>query len=166
MNHRLALFRKYIEALSLNLDRLGRVVIFFLMLLVVANVLGRRLFGAPVRGTVEGVEFLTAMAIGLCLAYCAIQGGHVAVGFITDKFSYKKQAVIEIFIKLLSLAFLLLACWRIALYADRMYQTGQISLTLSLPYYPFVLVIAFGFLSYSLVLILEIAENIGKAVKS
>ena len=162
----MALFRKYIEALSLNLDRLGRVVIFLLMFLVVSNVIGRRLFGAPVRGTVEGVEFLTAMAIGLCLAYCAIHGGHVAVGFLTDKFKPKTQAVIEIFIKLLSMSFLILACWRVALYADRMYQTGQISLTLSLPYFPFVLTIAFGFLCYCLVLLLEILEQIGKVVKN
>jgi TRAP-type C4-dicarboxylate transport system permease small subunit len=162
----MVLFRKYVEVLSLNLDRLGRTAIFLLMLLVVSNVIGRRLFGFPVRGTVEGVEFLAAMAIGLCLAYCAVKGGHVAVGFMTDRLSPKKQVIIEIFIKLLSLAFLLLACWRIVLYADRMYQTGQISLTLSLPYFPFVLVIAFGFLFYGVVLILEIMENIGKAVKN
>ncbi len=159
-------FRKFIEAFSLNLDRLGRVVIFLLMLLVVANVASRRLFASPVRGTVEGVEFLTAMAIGLCLAYCAVQGGHVAVGFFTDRLRPRTQAVLEVFVKSLSLVFLVLACWRIVIYAQRTIITGQQSLTLSLPYYPFVLVIAFGFFCYALVLVLEILENIGKAVKS
>ncbi len=162
----MVLIRKYVELLTLNLDRLGRVAIFLLMLLVVSNVLGRRLFGSPVRGTVDGVEFLIAMAIGFSLAYCAIKGGHVAVDFITNRFNQKKQLLIDIFIKFISLVFLLLASWRLVLYADTMHQTGQTSLTLQLPYYPFVLVIAFGFLTYCVVLVLEILENIGKAVKS
>ena len=53
--------------------------------------------------------FLTAAAIGLALAYCAVQEGHIAVTFFVDRLAPGYQATIDFIVKLLSVAFLVLA---------------------------------------------------------
>lgn len=154
---------KVAHFVSENLDRLARIVLFALMCLVVSNVI-MRFFGNPIRGTVEWVEFLTAVCMGLALAYCAIQGGHIAVTFLTDRLPFKPRLAVEGTVNLVVLVFLALIFWRLLIYADRMKQLGQVSLTTGTPYYPFIIIIAVGVLGYCIVLLAEIVTAIRKLV--
>jgi len=153
------LFRRIATRFSYGLDYLARLAIFLLMSLVISNVI-LRFFGSPVRGTVEWVEFLTAMVIGLSLSYCAVQGGHIAVGLLVDKLERKMQLVISIFINLVSFLFLLIVFWRIISYADSIRRAGQVSLTTGTPYYPFIIIIAIGFLAYSLIIMADLLDDL------
>ncbi|MFO7986375.1 MAG: TRAP transporter small permease [Desulfatiglandaceae bacterium] len=154
---------KVAHFVSLNLDRLARIVLFALLGLVVCNVV-MRLFGNPIKGTVEWVEFMTAVCMGLSLAYCGIQGGHIAVTFIVDRLPSRFRIAFEGAINLFVLFFLLLVFWRLLIYADRMKQIGQVSLTTGTPYYPFIIIIAVGILGYCLVVIAEIVSALRKLV--
>lgn len=146
------------------LDYLARWVLTALMVLVVGNVI-MRFLGSPIQGTVEFVEFLNAVVIGLALAYCATQGGHIFVTFFVERLNKTAQLVIDIVIDLLVLAFLVLAVSRLYIYGQSMYQLGQVSLTTQTPYYPFVYTIVVGMLAYCLVVVGDIINNIAKAVR-
>jgi TRAP-type C4-dicarboxylate transport system permease small subunit len=134
------------------------------MLLVVGNIISR-VFGYPIRGTFELVEFLTALAVGLSLAYCAAQGGHVAATFLIDKLNEKAQIIVNILIEMVVLAFLALAFWRINVYATTLRLTGQVSQTTEIAYYPIVHLIAIGFLAYFLVTMGSLIDNVRKVVR-
>ncbi len=149
---------------SYFLDYLARWVLAALMLLVVGNVI-MRIFGAPIQGTFEFVEFLNAITIGLALAYCATKGGHIFVTFFVERFNKSLQLAVDIIIDLIVLAFLVLTFSRLYNYGLSMFLTGQVSLTTQTPYYPFVYTIALGILAYCLVLIGDILDNFAKAVK-
>lgn len=146
------------------LDYFARLSWMLLMILVVGNVIMRP-FGYPIRGTFELVEFATALAVGLSIAYCASQGGHVAATFLIDKLGEKFQAVVNVFVELVTLSFLGLVCWRMIDYANVLKTTGQVAQTTEISYYYFVYVIAFGFAAYFLVSLGNLIDNALKVVQ-
>ncbi len=138
---------------------------FALMALVVSNVILRISIKKPILGTYEYVGFLAALLIGLALAYCAIQNSHIAVTFLLERFSLKVQAVVEVIIGLISMAFLVLAAWHTGIYAQSMVLSGEVSPTTKTAFYPFVYIVAFSLLVLALVVLLKVIESIRKGVK-
>ena len=107
--HRLDKCEKLLSKATKFLDQIAGLAIIAVMLLVVANVILRATVGRPILGTYEFVGFLTAIIIGLALAHCAFQNGHIAVDFIMKKFPDKVKVPVDFFIHLVSLVFLALS---------------------------------------------------------
>jgi len=63
--------------LEARMNLAGGIVIFLLVFMAVANVLGRKLLNAPVYGYVDWTEQLMAIFAFLGLAYCQREGGHI-----------------------------------------------------------------------------------------
>lgn len=137
-------YERLIKRLSSFLNNLAAIALFGLMALVVGNVV-LRLFGSPIQATYDFVEFLTAIAIGLSLAYCGIKDGHVSINLLTDKFPKKVQGIVAIIIGLISISFLSLVTWQIVKYANTMSERGEIAITTGVPVSPFIYTIALGF---------------------
>lgn len=155
----------FVTWLSRALDKIAGWIMVAVMFLVVSNVILRVIFKSPILGTYEYVGFLTAMFIGLAIAYCALQNFHIAVGFLLEKFPPKVQGVVEVFTGVVSLVFLALSAWHIADFAGSMIASGEVSPTTRTPFYPVIYVVAFGFLTLCLVVLLKLTESIRKVVK-
>lgn len=149
-----------IERLSRYLDAGAQFMVAAMMFVTTANVVTRRVFGAPIKGTVEFVQLLTALAVGLGVAHCAVHGGHIAITFFTDMLSKKFQRIISIFIDLLVALFLGLSSWQLFIYGENMRLKGEISLTTGMSVYPLVYVVALGFALYLLVVLLGLAKTL------
>lgn len=156
--------KRPIYAISIFLDRLAGLLVFALMVLVVSNVI-MRLTGKPILGAIEFVGFLMAIAIGLSLAYCQVQGSHIAVSLFLDNLPNKIRAYIEILVNIIVFLFLILVVWRLYIYADALRIKAQVSLTTGISFFPFILVIAFGFLVYCLVVLTGIVDSVRKVVR-
>jgi TRAP-type C4-dicarboxylate transport system permease small subunit len=145
-------FSDLVTGLSRLLDQAAGFFLVVTMVLIVVNVLLRAIFETPVFGAYEYVGLLTALVIGLALAYCGVQNAHMAV--------------ISILINLVSMCFLAVSAWYVGLYAGSMKDTGLVSSTTQIPTYPFVYLIALGLLVYSLVLLVKSIESIIKAANN
>lgn len=156
----------FVTGLSRILDKIAGLCMVAVMVLVVSNVLLRALFNRPILGTVDYVVFLTAVMIGLSLAYCAVQNGHIAVSFVVDRLPLKMQAVVDIVTSILSLSFWGLCVWQIGSYAQRTAEAGVVSPTTQTPLYPFIYLVAFGLMVLCLVLLVRAVESIGKVLSS
>lgn len=156
-------FTGLVTVLSRWLDIAAGFCIVAVMGLVVTNILFRVLLNRPIFGAYEYVGFLTAAAIGLALAYCAVQNGHIAVGFFVERFPLKLQAVIDSFVNIIALCFWSLTAWYIGKYAGSMAANGLVSSTTQIPFYHFVYLIAFSLLVLCLVLVVKTAELRKKA---
>ncbi len=112
-----------------------------MMSLTCAEVILRRL-GHPILGAYEIVGFLGAIVSGLAMAQTTIERGHVAVQVLVARFHPNVQKCIYLFGHLLSIllfALLFLECLR---YGNDLRVSGEVSLTLRIPYYPIVYGIA------------------------
>ncbi|SFR08390.1 TRAP transporter small permease [Desulfoscipio geothermicus] len=156
-------FSGLVAGLSRLLDRIAALCIVSVMVLVVANILLRALLGRPILGTYEYVGFLTAAMIGLALASCALQNGHIAVSFVMEKLPARIQACVDIIINVFALCFWGLAAWYTGKYANGMTVSGVVSPTTQTPFYPFVYLVSFGLLALCLVLLAGLVESIKRA---
>lgn len=144
---------KFVNRLSKILENIAMVIVFFTAMLIIANVILRRVVNMPIVGTHDLVLFFTSAAIALSLAYCAVKDGHIYISILVEKFPSKVQKIIDIVIGTISSMFLMFVSWHMFLYADSMRKTKEVSLTIHIPHYPFVLILATGFGVLGLVVI-------------
>ncbi len=152
-------FTGLVTGLSRVLDKIAGLCMVFAMLLVVVNILLRVLVGRPILGVYEYVIFLTVATIGLSLAHCAVQNGHIAVSFIFDRLSLKVQRVVNIFIDTAALFLWSLCAWQVGVYAHSTAASGVVSATSQIPLYPFIYLVALGLLALGLVLLVKAIES-------
>lgn len=71
-------------------------VVFLMMLLVVANAVGRYVFNAPINGTLEITESMLTVLVFLSLALTQYEGGHIHVVLLVKTFSpfWQKLAIV------------------------------------------------------------------------
>ncbi len=65
---------------------LGMVILFVMMMLTVADVVGRYFFNHPVQGTNEITGLLLVLVAASALAFSQIKKGHIRVDLITQSF--------------------------------------------------------------------------------
>ncbi len=152
-----------VTGLSRVLDKIAGLSMVAVMVLVVSNILMRVIFNRPILGAYEYVVFLTVITIGLSLAHCAVQNGHIAVSFVVDRLPLRVQVAVDTVMNAAALIFLGLCAWQIAVYAKKMAASGVLSPTAQIPIHPFIYLVAFGIFALCLVLLVRTAESLRKA---
>jgi TRAP-type C4-dicarboxylate transport system permease small subunit len=117
------------------LNIVGGVILVLMMLLTVVDVILRYL-GKPITGTYELMGFSGALVIGLAIAQASLDDAHVSVDILTDRLSPLRKEVLLISTKLIGLILFALIGWALFMKGHDLYKTGEVSLTLRVPYYP------------------------------
>lgn len=149
-------FAKIITKISQVLDRAAGICCFAMMILVACNVIGRKVFKFPITGTIELVQILFALTVGLALAHCAVKGGHITIDFVVEYFPDRFQRIARILTNVITILTVTVSGWMLIGYADTLRETGRYTGSLKIAYYPFVYLIAFGFFIFALVEIVKI----------
>ncbi|AGK99676.1 TRAP transporter small permease [Desulfoscipio gibsoniae] len=158
-------FTGLVSGLSRILDKIAGLCMVCAMLLVVANILLRALFSRPVLGVYEYVTFLTVATIGLSLAHCALQNGHIAVSFMFDRLPLKIQELVDLIINTAGLLFWSICAWQVAIFANSTAASGVVSPTSQIPLHPFIYLAAFGLLALGLVLLVRTMESVQRLLQ-
>jgi len=111
-----------------------------------------RLFRHPILGTYEIVGFLGASVAAFAMAYTTMKRGHVAVEVLVIQLPKRVRFTIYLVTKLLSLAVFALLCFECIRYGNDLKVSGEVSLTLELPFFPVLFGIAFSSFAVCLVL--------------
>lgn len=157
-------FEKIIHGLSRMLNIVSGIVLAIMMGLVFINVLIRAVW-RPILGAYEITAFLAALVIALAVAHCAVKKGHVAITLLADRLSQRVQAVLDAIVSILGFALYTVLAWQVTKYAVVIIKSGEVSITLELPFFPFVFVIAFGILMLALVLLNDFFRSIPRIYK-
>ena len=86
------------------LNLLGGIVIFLLVFLATANVLGRWLFNMPVNGYIDWVEQAMAFMAFLGIAYTKRLGGHIRMDILVSRLHGAKLWLVELLSSILQTA--------------------------------------------------------------
>jgi TRAP-type C4-dicarboxylate transport system permease small subunit len=154
-------FEKIGNELSRFLFWVAGTAIFFMMVLTCADVV-LRLLRRPIPGTYELVCFLGAVAVSFAMAHTSVQKGHVEVSLIVRMFPSRIQGIIGSITTIFGLILFFFIAWRSFLYGNSLSSTGEVSLTLQLPFYPFVYGISFSAAVVCLVLLADLFKNFMK----
>lgn len=113
----------------------------------------------PTPGIYELVCFLGASAAAFAMAHTTLESGHVAVSLIVRLLSEKLQAGFKIVTSSLGFILFALISWHSVGYARELVESGEVSMTLQLPYYPFVYGVAFASFAVCLVLAMNVTNE-------
>jgi TRAP-type C4-dicarboxylate transport system permease small subunit len=102
------------------------------------------------------------MVAGFALAQTTIERGHVAVQVVVTRFSPRSQEIIYLITHLLSIFLFALLAWECVRYGNDFRASGEVSLTLRMPFYPVVYGIAFSAVIVCLVLFVDILQVMTK----
>ena len=132
----------------------GGVVIFLLVFLATANVLGRWILSLPISGYIDWVEQAMAFFAFLGIAYTQRTGGHIRMDMLIGRIHRRPLWITEFISTLLMLAVTLVLVYGSFLHFLRAYQIGDSSIDINLPTWPAKLVVpvALGILALRLIL--------------
>ncbi len=154
-------FQKHSLLLAQRLDMIAALAIFIMMALTVADVI-LRMFRMPIPGTYELVSFLGAVAVSFAMAHTSAKKGHVAVTLVVQLLPRRLQGIIEIFISVFGIMLFGLIARQSVLYALDTQRSGEVSVTLQLPFYPVIYGIALSAAVVCIILIVDLVNAIAK----
>ena len=128
-------FLSKVKGISRFLNLIAGISLSFLMFLTIADVI-LRLFRRPIVGTYELVAFSGGVVIGFSVPFTSWVRGHVCVDFLILRFSQKIRNVFNIITRCLVICLFLLIGWNLMKYGMDLYKSGEVSLTLQMPFYP------------------------------
>jgi TRAP-type C4-dicarboxylate transport system permease small subunit len=150
---------KLSEILNRTLTWLASVLLGAMVLITSANII-LRVFGKPVGGTVEIMAYTSALVTAFALGYTQIEKSNIPVDFLFQKFPNWLRMVFTCVNCSLVGAFFCVVGWQVAKYAGTLKQTGEISETLGIIYYPFTYGVAFGCFVLALVIIVDLLKAV------
>lgn len=147
----MAKIAKTIETLS----RYGTTIAACCLMAVVAIIAGNiiiRQFIDPIEGVHEVAAFLGALVIALSLARNQLSKENIGVEIIHVYLPKRIQLIVEAVTSLISAIVSALIAWQLLAYGFHLYDSNEVSMTLAMPYYPFIAVVGLCFALLALVL--------------
>jgi TRAP-type C4-dicarboxylate transport system permease small subunit len=133
-------------------------LLVIMMLLTVMDV-ALRYFGRGIVGTYELTSFAGALVVGFAIAKTSIDKAHVNVDILTAVIGRHWQIVMLICAKLIGFLMFVLLAWALFCKGNEIYDTGEVSMTLHVPFYPVAYGLSLCSLLESLVLLLDMAKG-------
>jgi TRAP-type C4-dicarboxylate transport system permease small subunit len=124
-----------VKGISNFLNIIAGISLSFLMFLTVTDVI-LRYFRRPIVGTYELVAFSGAVVIGFALPFTSWMRGHIYVDFLILRFSQRVRNFFNISTRCLVIVLFFLIGWNLIKYGMDLQKSGEVSLTLQMPFYP------------------------------
>ena len=128
-------FLRRVEGLSRFLNIIAGISLTSLMFLTVMDVILRTL-KRPIVGTYELVAFSGAVVIGFAVPLTSWMRGHIYVDFLILKFSKRVRDIFNVSTRCVVIVLFFLIGWNLMKYGMDLQKSGEVSLTLQMPFYP------------------------------
>ncbi len=152
------------EAIEKTIERLNQwagivagAILVFMILLTMGNIVLRRVF-VPIRGTYEIMGFAGAVITALAMGITQKKREHLYVDILFNRFPAAVKRVLSAINNGMCGAFFLVAAWFVGQRAMTLFETGEVSETLRMAYYPFAVVVALGCFLLAAILLLELIK--------
>jgi TRAP-type C4-dicarboxylate transport system permease small subunit len=145
---------------------LGAVCLTLMMLLTVSDVAGRYFFNHPIQGTNEITGLLLVLVASSALAYSQIKKGHIRVDIISGRLSPRGQIILDAIAYFFCLFGSALITWQTFVRAGVYIVSRRPTETLSIPFFPFMLVLGLGFFFLAVVSLIDFLRSLAKVVRS
>jgi TRAP-type C4-dicarboxylate transport system permease small subunit len=155
---------RWVHLAGRRFNAVSCLAIVVMMLLTCADVV-LRLFGHPILGTYEMIGFLSSIVVSFSMAYTSLEKGHVSVEILVERLPERHQMVIDTIGSFISTVLFGLISWQSAVYALDLKHSGEVSMTLQMPVYPFLLGMAVGCAMLCLVLVVEMLRSMRRMVQ-
>jgi len=142
--------RKVIKKINYYLNYISSFLLGALMLLTVADVISRRFFNAPIRGTFELTMLTITVIVYLGFAHSNDFKEHIVIDVLYDALPRLGKKVFSIISAAISLALAILMSAAIYEHIFRLYASGATSASLRIPIWPIAITAFVGLIGLAL----------------
>jgi len=154
---------RIVYSMARIVNHISCVALVVMMAMVVINVVFRA-FGSPIFGAYESVGLLFSIMVAFSIAHCAVKKGHIAVNILEERIPKRMLPVVDSIVAMIGTALFLVLAWQCAVYAKIMWDKGELSMSMEIPFYPLIFVVAFGFLMLALVLMIDLYKSLTRVI--
>ena len=116
-------------------------VIFALMFFMVAEVIGRKIFNAPIPGAIDWIEVSMAAFAFMGAAYCQRLGGHIRMELVISHFRGRLLWSVEALATAIAVFYIFVVVRRSFMHFLRAYEIGDSTIDTQLPVWPSKLIV-------------------------
>ena len=135
-------------------------VLISLVLLVVVDVTLRRAFNSPLPFSYEIIEFGLVIVVWGSVLYSTSRERHISIDVLVSRLPAKTRQFFRIAFDFVSAVVLLLIGWQSITYAMHLWDVQNVSPTLDIPVYPFVVIVALGAILAGLILLVNFIDSV------
>ena len=140
---------------------IAETLVILIVLLVVAEIVGRFIFGHPIPGQVEIATLSLVVIVYLGVAYTQMLDGHIRVDVLISKVQGAKREFLEAFVLVIGLFSTVMMVWATGKRAIESTLTHEfVTGVVNFPIWPGRCSVTFGFLLLSLTLIIQITRRL------
>ena len=147
-----------------RLNNINLVLLFFMMILIVADLIGRSFFSKPLHGTLEITELVMVFLVFLSLGYTEIKGMNVRALTLILRLPERVQIFMDILAYVLGLVYFSIMAWGATLTAWDSWIVRQVSEGAEIPIYPVKFVIPVGSVLIAIVFLMGIFQKLRQIV--
>ena len=159
-------FIKLNERLSSWAESIGFFAVFVMVAITCVDVIGAKLFLAPVFGALDVMMMAQLIAISFAASMALIHNRHVRVEFFLVIFPKRFQAFVECLIQLVCLGFFILIVWRLFTHGYHLQTGGEETPTAHIPMSLFSYASAVGIIPVCLVFMQRFISSVLGVVKN
>jgi TRAP-type C4-dicarboxylate transport system permease small subunit len=114
-----------------------------MMVLLVANIIMRAIWRAPILGAIELTGYLMAFVVFFAIAYSQVYRRHIRVEVLASRFSRRTLAVFDVISAILGIVLFIVIAWQSALYGLQLIGANLVGMALGMKegYFYFVVAI-------------------------
>lgn len=144
-------YSRFARALTNGLLAVSGLSLLAMTLLVTTDVILRKCFNAPIKGSLDLVSLLGAICIASALPYTTAVKGHVAIEFFFQSLPQRGRVIVDTLARIIVLVLFAFLTWRFIPYGFKFMADGEVTPTLQIPLFwvPWL----FSFSSASVVLV-------------
>lgn len=142
------------------MDLIAGFALALMVVIVVADICGNKFFKTPVPGGIELVSLLSVIAIAFAIARTQLEHGHIEVEMLVTKFPKTVQKVISVIVYLFCITLFIILAVRSFKYGISLQSSGEVTMTMGLPFYPFVWALGVSAIVVTLVLIMQLFQKL------
>ena len=150
-------FQELVSKLSRFLGVIAGATLIFVMLLTVLDVILRN-FGHPILGVYDLVALGGAIVIGFSMPLATEKKVHVYMEMGLQAYSRNMKQILSFVTRVIVLGISFIAAWNLILLGIGFRQTGEVSLTVRIVYYPIAIGLGICFFIQMLVLVVHILQ--------
>jgi len=131
-----------------------------MVLLVVADVIMRRVFNSPLTFSYELIEIALVIVVWSAICYSTASERHISVSVFVSRLPAKTEKFITAVVDFISVVLFGIIGWQSITFALNTWDIHKVTQILRVPYYPVVFLVALGAILAGLMLLVRIINSI------
>jgi TRAP-type C4-dicarboxylate transport system permease small subunit len=131
-------FEKFVINISKWFQVIAGVGITYVLVLSVADIIMNKVFKDPINWAFDSLSLVAVIGTVFAIPRVQLQHGHIEVEILENRFSRYWRKVNGFFIGILGAGVWGIIAWRSVLYGMDILRSGEVSMTVGWPIYPFI----------------------------